>query len=108
MAKKTYKIPFDKEGNQLEWADDLWMEGVVWREPEIFEDELEFERYSRGRSAATFHLKRKSNGASVTMFMSTFTESIPFMVKGKIKGKFEFIKRGTNYGCKLIGGRYDD
>ena len=105
MAKANYKIPFDKDGNQLHYPENTWCDGKlespVWRNNEIFEDVLEFETYSRGRSAAYFNFKR-ANGCGVTVFMTDMCDMIPRMIEGHIVGKFTFTKRGQNYGCKLV------
>jgi len=57
--------------------------------------------YGRGRSAVGFEMVR-SNGKTVNMFVSDFHIVIPHMVNGKVTGRFTFIKKGQNYGCKLL------
>lgn len=100
MSKAIYQIPFDKHGNQLDYE--------AWDVAEMldnfkFNDELAFICYGRGRSSVTFTMQRKSTGRTVSMFVSDFSDAIPMMVNGRISGDFTFVKKGQNYGCKLIG-----
>jgi len=67
----------------------------------IFEDTLTYDHYARGRSAAYFIFKR-SDGRTVSVFLTDFEPIVSQMVKGEITGKFTFCKRGANFGCKLI------
>lgn len=114
MATGAYQIPFDRSGNQLHWPDPEyeWPEGYgqgkprvqvspVWQVNSTFGDVLTFDGYSRGRSAAYFGFTRL-DGKKVTMFLAEFTDVVPHMVKGKIGGTFTFVKRGQNYGVKLV------
>jgi hypothetical protein len=97
MKKGEYDIPFDKNGNQLDYE----LCNTTMIPNFVFEDELTLKTYGRGRSSVTFTLTR-TDGKTVSMFVSDFTEMVNHMVKGKIKGKFTFVKKGQNYGCKLI------
>lgn len=125
-AKKgIYDIPFDKDGNQQDWPQSWYVptgettkgkdwhgrdydysitveEGPNWKPNFEFEDTLELVSYGRGRSSVTFTLKR-TDGTTVSMFVSDFFESAFKMKEGKITGHFTFIKKGQNYGCKLVG-----
>lgn len=101
--KGDYPIPFTKNGNQLTYAEP-WMErngSLQWFDNFEFEDTLEIDSMSRGRSAANFTFRRQSNGAEVTVFMTDMIDIFKKARGGKVKGKFTFIKRGQNYGCKL-------
>jgi len=110
MSKKgDYEIPFDKQGNQLHYPDSSYERdgdgykkvGPEWRKNEPFHDSLTFVGFSRGRSAANLDFRRE-NGTNVTVFLKEFCDMVPHMVGGVIKGKFQFTKRGQNYGCLLI------
>lgn len=97
MTKGAYKIPFDAEGNQLDYEG--W--GTVeWKDNHTFKDTLTYVGYGRGRSAVTFTFSR-TDGRKVTMFVSDMDDVIKHLVSGKITGEFTFSKRGQNYGCKL-------
>jgi hypothetical protein len=113
-------VPFDEKGDQVsysyteyaEWA--AWKNGETWAHNqwdvtywpnEVFADTLVFRSYGRGRSAVTFTFTRKSTGTKVVMFVSDMTDAIPDMVHGHIMGSFTFVKRGGNYGCKLVKGQ---
>lgn len=105
--KKTgdYKIPF-RDGNQMEYEFNYYKDGKL-NSPILvdnfeFEDELEFIDYGRGRSSVTFTFERLSNAKTVSMFVSDFSGAIPHMINGKLKGKFTFVKKGQNYGCRMI------
>lgn len=98
MAKGNYEIPFDEKGNQLDYPG--WG-SINWRANHTFKDTLTYESYGRGRSAVTFTFAR-SDGRTVTMFVSDLDDVVRQMVGGKITGEFTFIKRGQNYGCRLV------
>lgn len=91
-----YDIPFDSEGNQLHY-------GESWRKREAnyaFFDTITFVEFQRGRSAAYAVFKR-STGTTVTVFLTDLEDMLPRMSSGKINSKFEFCKRGNNFGVKL-------
>lgn len=95
----NYEIPFDENGNQLDYA---WhMKGVFWKQNFEFQDELTYKSYGRGRSSATFCFERIT-GEKVNVFMSDMDIFVPHLRNGKISGKFTFVKKGQNYGCRLI------
>ena len=97
-------IPFYKTSHALATYPERWQcdnGHIDWRENEIFEDVLEFEHFSRGRSAAHAIFTR-STGAELTVFLTDVADMIPHFVNGKVKGKFTFCKRGANYGCKMV------
>jgi hypothetical protein len=100
--KKTgdYKIPF-RNGNQLDYEYFCTNPGIEWLDNFEFEDELTFKHYGRGRSSVTFTLER-TNGKTVSMFVSDFSDAVPKLVDGKLKGRFTFVKKGTNYGCRMV------
>lgn len=92
------EAPFDKDGNQLsypEWRTEM-------RPVEPFEDTLEFVDFERGRSAARAILRR-SSGVTVSMFLHDFEPVLKCMKYGKFTGKFEYCKRGENYGVRFAG-----
>lgn len=96
--KDRQDVPFDKTGNQLHYPN--W--GInYWSENEIFKDTLTYESFSRGRSAAYFEFRRKSNGKTVVVFMADLEPILFAMVRGSVTGEFTFCKRGQNYGCKV-------
>ena len=112
MAKVgDYLVPFSKKGDQLHYPEDTYEpdgKGGYKRVPcamlpnELFDDVLVFDNYRRGRSAAYFNLWRESNSKGVTMFLTDLCEAMPHFVNGRLKGQFQFTKRGQNYGVKLV------
>ena len=97
-AAKKIPIPFSSEGDQLHY---VFYSHSTWRDNEPFEDTLTYMSYSRGRSAAYFNFRRL-DGTSVTVFMTDIDEMIPHIHGGKIRGRFQFSKRGQNYGCTML------
>lgn len=67
-----------------------------------FDATLRYEDYYRGRSSVSFMLVDEANNR-YSVFLSDFTEMLPHMVGGVIKGKFTFVKKGANYGIKYVG-----
>ncbi|SPA24561.1 hypothetical protein CBM2637_A150014 [Cupriavidus taiwanensis] len=109
MSKGNYQIPFDKDGNQQTYPESWYVgkypdhkaAGPDWRDNEPFADTLTYTGYSRGRSAANIEFTR-TDGTSVSFFMTDFHDVAPLMELGKLSGKFQFVKRGQNYGCQMI------
>lgn len=99
MAKTvgTYEIPFDKEGNQLDYGG--WAHEMVPNHE--FEDTLTYQSCGRGRSSVGFTFTR-TDGRTVNVFLKDMNKWIPQMAGGKITGKFTFVKRGQNYGCTQV------
>ena len=108
MAKGDYKIPFDDEGNQLDYESFRRNPSTGAYEPVgskdnfEFTDTLTFQGYDRGRSSVTFQMKRFSTNTTVSMFISDFSEIVNKMNHGAITGTFTFVKKGQNYGCKMV------
>ena len=77
---------------------------TIWKENYEFEDILIITGMSRGRSAANFNLQSTVNGKNYNLFMTDIVDLIQKATinKGEIKGKWTFVKRGNNYGIKLI------
>lgn len=99
-----YLIPFDKNGNQLDYAEGRWgiSKEISMLQNFEFTDTLKFQRYGRGRSSVNFTFVRQSNNKTVSFFVSDFCDALPKLNGGEITGVFTFTKKGMNYGCKLI------
>lgn len=106
MSRGNYQIPFNKDGDQLHYADPRARGAqpytATWTDNHEFDATLKCEDYGRGRSAAYFELERVGEGKTVTMFLKDFMEALPHMHGGVVKGTFTFCKRGQNYGCRLV------
>lgn len=74
---------------------------VEWRDNQLVEDELTFQGFTRGRSAARMTCLSKHYGCTVEVFLTDFAAMMPHFVNGKVKGEFAFCKRGQNYGYCL-------
>lgn len=106
MAKGNYKIPFSEDGNQQDYPQHWWVRtgrGPAWKDNFEFNDTLTLVDYGRGRSSVTFTLRR-TDGTTVSMFVSDFFAAAFKMHEGKITGRFTFTKKGQNYGCRLVEG----
>lgn len=102
MEKSQYQIPFDKNGNQLEYYNLYNNSFPTLQDNYEFNDTLLYQTYGRGRSSITFVFKRQSTGKNVSMFVSDLHNAIPYLRNGCLSGKFTFVKKGRNYGCKLV------
>lgn len=95
-GKCWHEAPFDRDGNQQTYPG--W--GCEMRPVEPFEDTLEFIGFSRGRSAANMDFGR-SDGTTVSMFLTDAERAVPQMIRGTVTGRFVYVKRGMNYGVAL-------
>ena len=96
------KIPFTDGGGLCFYAEQFTPQPFIWADNVLFDATLTFEFFERGRSAAHAVFKT-SKGRRMSMFLVDLEEAIHRGVfnGGKITGKFEFCKRGQNYGVKL-------
>lgn len=94
------KIPFDSNGNAENYPDS----NSIWKDNYEFEDAMTLTGIVRGCSAANFSLTSK-DGKRYIMFMKDLFEACKqgTVSKGKIKGRFCFVKRGMNYGITWLG-----
>jgi hypothetical protein len=102
MSKKktgNYQIPFDENGDQLDGAHG-WRT-TVWVDNHEFVDELTYTGYYGGRSSAYMCFNRL-NGKRIVMFLSDFTDAVPYLERGKLRGRFTFTKRGTSFATRMI------
>lgn len=96
--------PFDKDGGLVGY-DGYSYRDIHWREvSDPIALTLEFDSYSRGRSAVTFHWKDILTGAKFPMFAKDFTDILDEFgsIDKIISGKWKVQKRGSNYGLKLV------
>lgn len=79
--------------------------GPVWKPIVPIVATLEYDGYSRGRSAAYFWWKDIDTQVLYPMFMTDLDEILTDgLIDGKcITGTFTIIKRGQNYGIKWNG-----
>lgn len=92
-------IPFDQNGNLMTW-DGGWCKD--WRPNFVFEAEMTFDHFSKGRSSVRAIFIDKE-GKEHSFTTSELSKVIPHIEKGVIKGKFCFSKQGTNYGVSFVG-----
>ena len=101
-----YQIPFDENGNQLSYPA-TWMNGYCNKDYEFkdnfeFEDSICFVKFQRGRSSTIAKFHRLNTNTYITAFISDMKDLITNMKYGQIDGRFTFVKKGQNYGFKLI------
>lgn len=96
MAKKQLKIPF-KDGRPCKWVKDVHDEE---RDNYEFEECLEI----HGFVPANDHGKDFNyvNSIYYQVFLTDSKEIIQNMMHGIIYGKWPFVKRGENFGIKLV------
>lgn len=71
-----------------------------------FVDALDFTHFSRGRSSVKAHFVSCTTNKKYEMFISDFEDCIKnnHLTNSLIKGTFTFVKKGQNYGVKLLKG----
>lgn len=75
---------------------------IVWHPREEVELSLTFDYISRGRSSAKANWV-DDKGHEYPMFLTDLSELIKLNACGnKIHGIFEYVKRGCNYGIRMI------
>lgn len=97
---KILRVPFDTKGNQEHYPN-KWGSHGEYRDNYEFFTTLTFSHFSRGKSAAYANFICTS-GMKCTMFLRDLEEIMPFLENGSVTGSFTFVKRGQNFGVKLI------
>jgi hypothetical protein len=97
------KIPFDQHGCPMPYVG-YRESGVIWEENKPFHAQLSFVRFERGRSAVrALYVKDDDSTYEAAMFLSDFEKVIQRgLAPQHLTGRFEFVKRGANYGIKLL------
>ncbi|MDR6794341.1 hypothetical protein J2X12_002922 [Pseudarthrobacter oxydans] len=97
------KIPFDKNGDMLEYIG--YGDPDEWRDNKPFVTEMLVSGYERGRSAVRVILQDAATGSRYPMFISDFVDAATKgrIIYGVINGKWLGGKKGSNYGLKLVG-----
>lgn len=101
MAKERakFRIPHDKEGNQLSW----WWSGNQYdTDPYEFEGTLEYNGFSRGRSALNIEWRDVKTGKTYQSGMALLDEHLKFDGTNRISGTFGFKKQGTAVLLTLV------
>ena len=116
--KSTYNpkllVPFRTNGTPMTWVeskpgepwdDELLAKGHhVWKPNDAFDASMEFQCFQRGRSSATAVLKDMATGVQYEMFLSDFQDVMTSNAISAcvIAGTFAFVKKGANFGVKLV------
>lgn len=114
--KAPLRVPFGPKGEPLYWVPSNWVppNGYCWLDNFVFDDGLAIVGFSRGRSAANFDLLSVNDGRRYTIFLTDFLKALSLAsaykadVDGESRlvlvGVWEFVKRGQNYGVRMLGG----
>lgn len=107
MEKKKLKIPF-KDGKPCRWVKDDHDEE---RDNYEFDEYLEIHGFLRGCSSAVMILRpiddrdKEFSYSSSVYYQAFLTDSkdiVRNMSSGTIHGRWTFVKRGENFGIKLV------
>lgn len=103
MKTSIKEIPFDEKGNLLHYVANWERNKAIWKPNVPWDGTLTLDRISRGRSAAYF-LWLDDEGHIFPMFLTDLGEIVRHhtISHGRITGRWGVVKRGTNYGVKLL------
>lgn len=103
----SWQVPFSsKTGNHLHYVDG-WTKDVVYKDPYIFRDTLEFVDYQKGRSRVTFIFKSLTDGRQYETTLGEFVKMCKTCKMTKtetsfsIRAEFGFKKAGTTVAMTL-------
>lgn len=100
------QVPFDREGNQLNYGGygSYLDQNVTWVDNFEFEAALTIKDLYKGRSALNFSLVDELTGKRYTMFMKDMMDLIAkcTIIKGTVAGTWTFRKQGSNFGIKAV------
>lgn len=118
MTSKPIQIPFDEKGRFLDFVrirNGEPYKGIVWQDNFEFAGPVKVVGMERGRSAARYVIEVTpfvapdplivDGPVRAIMFMTDFLAAIQkkgALPGGLIPGTFTFVKRGQNYGVKLV------
>lgn len=100
MSKSNWQVPFNEDGTPWYWNT---LKGI----PHHYEDPFEFDAvmnidtFKRGNSSTKMIL-RDENNVYYEVFVSDMKEIIINMEHGIISGRFKYVKKGQDYGIKLV------
>lgn len=96
------KIPFDENASPVPYVVGK-VTNYQWADNLPFHATLDFVRFERGRSAAhAIYARADDPSWEASMFLSDLGAVIERgLAPLRLKGTFEFVKRGQNYGVKL-------
>lgn len=104
MSEEEYKNKTDEYNKNLELINEgLLIKVTKWIDNHIFKKEMTVDHVTRGRSSAKFILIDEK-GIKYEMFLKGFSEMIKktTIKKGKVAGKWCYVKRGANYGIEFV------
>lgn len=105
---RSLKIDANKDGRPCKWVKDVHDEE---RDNYEFDECLEIYGFVRGCSSAVMILRPADdhgkdfnyvNSIYYQVFLTDSKEIIQHMIHGVIYGKWTFVKRGENFGIKLV------
>lgn len=104
MSKWDRKAPFNEHGDLMHYPQQSWRDKapVEWRPVEEFEATLNYDTFTRGRSAAYLILRDREHNRLYPMFLAELDMALPHFNGGVISGTWTITKRGENFGVKLV------
>lgn len=99
MAKRTYQIPFDQNGNLI-WKPARHHHAYAsWSDNYKFTDTLKFLNFKVDRGTGCAYFKSYTDGRQYHMSLHDFGDLIEkdLFQHNVISGDFTFVKRGTSY-----------
>lgn len=101
------KLPFNKEGDMLEWVGGGYYEATEWKDNTPFKASMMIIDWERGRSAVRVIVQDIETGIKYPMFMKDFFNMVVNLTiqNGGViyGGNWIGVKRGANYGIKVEG-----
>lgn len=94
-----YKIPYTKE---MVLSYPQSSATIKWRDNDPFDATITHTSFSRGRSSALLYWYDSARKLIYPMFIKDLSDAMPYIYGGQITGRFQFQKRGENYGLKLL------
>jgi len=103
INSEVRQAPFKKDGGLWHYPQ-LSQDNLIWEDIEVWEAEMKMVGYNRGRSAAFFLWVDTEDNSSYPMFLTDMSEAVQqaVMDHGVVDGSWTIVKRGQNYGLKLV------
>ena len=95
------KVPLKDDGSLVSYP--VYYEDFKWHDNFILDATLVYTGISRGRSAAGF-IWTDMNGRRYYMFLKDMEKLVleGHIDQGVVRGKFTFVKRGSNFGITPV------
>lgn len=101
--KPVVKAPYNDRGG-VRYFEEWDYEDTFFCEVAEFSTTLTFVGISRGRSSLRFVFRDEKNHVEYSMFQGGFEDMLKStkIENGKVTGKFQHVRWGSNYGIEMI------